>query len=213
MQSEHLKCAGLRRAECCSSACMSSTAIAKVLSVAAGAINVPFTSLLEGEVPSGLFKAPRELQDVLAQAGVDLERPLICSCGSGATAAVLSHAIALAQASKQSSPCTVRSLLSVSDRLHSAPSVVSPCEVYASQHLCLMFTSSKNGKILVERTRHSNAHTRGSLVFRARFTTDRGWSGQRPKATPSSPLQRSAEMRMSTGPIAAWCHRAGNSSR
>lgn len=59
----------------------------------AGALNVPFTSLLEGSSPAGVFKSPEELAQVLKAASVDLSRPIICTCGSGATAAVLAHAL------------------------------------------------------------------------------------------------------------------------
>lgn len=69
---------------------------------------MPFTALLQGEAPSGLFKEPKELRDVFEKAGADLERPLICSCGSGATAAVVAHAIALAKETSQGPPSTVR---------------------------------------------------------------------------------------------------------
>lgn len=58
----------------------------------AGAVNVPFTDLLEGGAPSGVFKSVDEMKAVFAAAGVDLGMPFIGSCGSGATGAVLSLA-------------------------------------------------------------------------------------------------------------------------
>lgn len=45
------------------------------------------------------LKGPDELQDVFQAAGVDLNQPLLASCGSGVTASVL--ALALAQLSPQ----------------------------------------------------------------------------------------------------------------
>lgn len=61
--------------------------------LSAGAVNVPFTDLLEGSSPAGRFQSPDELRKVLENAGVDLAKPIICSCGSGATAAILAHAL------------------------------------------------------------------------------------------------------------------------
>lgn len=58
----------------------------------AGALNVPFTDLLEGGAPSGVFKSVGDMKAVFDAAGVDIEAPVICSCGSGATGAVLSLA-------------------------------------------------------------------------------------------------------------------------
>jgi hypothetical protein len=60
----------------------------------AGAINVPFLSLLEGEAPSGAFKDPPALRAAFEQAGVSLDKPILCTCGSGATACHLAHALA-----------------------------------------------------------------------------------------------------------------------
>lgn len=53
---------------------------------------MPFTDLLEGGAPSGVFKSVDEMKAVFAAAGVDLSAPFIGSCGSGATGAVLSLA-------------------------------------------------------------------------------------------------------------------------
>lgn len=52
-----------------------------------GALNLPFTQVLN---PDGTLKAPDALRAALSDAGVDLDRPVITSCGSGATAAILS---------------------------------------------------------------------------------------------------------------------------
>ena len=55
-----------------------------------GAINVPFTSLLN---PNQTLKSPKELQAVLERAGFDLEGAAITSCGSGVAAAIISLAL------------------------------------------------------------------------------------------------------------------------
>ena len=52
--------------------------------------NVPFTALLNDDKT---LKAPEELRSTFEAAGVDLDRPIITSCGSGVTAAVLSLAL------------------------------------------------------------------------------------------------------------------------
>jgi thiosulfate/3-mercaptopyruvate sulfurtransferase len=55
-----------------------------------GSKNVPFgTLLMEG----GVMKPPAELRSVFEAAGVDLSKPVITTCGSGVTAAVLSLAL------------------------------------------------------------------------------------------------------------------------
>jgi thiosulfate/3-mercaptopyruvate sulfurtransferase len=55
-----------------------------------GSKNVPFgTLLMEG----GVMKPPAELRAVFEAAGVDLSKPVITTCGSGVTAAVLSLAL------------------------------------------------------------------------------------------------------------------------
>jgi thiosulfate/3-mercaptopyruvate sulfurtransferase len=51
-----------------------------------GAANVPFTELLG---PDGTMLAPEALRARFERAGVDGERPVILSCGSGVTACVL----------------------------------------------------------------------------------------------------------------------------
>ncbi|MBZ7720912.1 3-mercaptopyruvate sulfurtransferase [Klebsiella oxytoca] len=50
-----------------------------------GALNVPWTEL----VINGELKTTDELNEVFARQGVDFERPIIASCGSGVTAAVV----------------------------------------------------------------------------------------------------------------------------
>ena len=52
--------------------------------------NVPFKTLLNED---STFKTPDEIRAVFTQAGVDLNRPVITTCGSGVTAAVLSLAL------------------------------------------------------------------------------------------------------------------------
>ena len=48
----------------------------------------------------GRYKGPEELAEVFKGAGVDLERPIVASCGTGVTASVL--ALALHQISPSS---------------------------------------------------------------------------------------------------------------
>ncbi|ELM3722066.1 3-mercaptopyruvate sulfurtransferase [Edwardsiella piscicida] len=55
-----------------------------------GSYNLPWDSV----VRDGVLKTPEELQALLTQAGIDLQRPIIASCGSGVTAAVLLLALA-----------------------------------------------------------------------------------------------------------------------
>ena len=55
-----------------------------------GSKNVPFTTLLAGD---GTMKPVADLQAVFQAAGVDLSKPVITTCGSGVTAAVLSLAL------------------------------------------------------------------------------------------------------------------------
>lgn len=56
-----------------------------------GAINLPHGGLLQ---PDGRMKQTEALQQLFAETGVDLRRPIVNTCGSGVTAAV----VALAQA-------------------------------------------------------------------------------------------------------------------
>ena len=55
-----------------------------------GSLNVPFTDLLDG----AHLKSDGEMRQVLQEAGVDMDRPVITSCGSGVTAAVLAFGLA-----------------------------------------------------------------------------------------------------------------------
>lgn len=55
-----------------------------------GAKNVPFADLL---TQKGTMKEPNELTAVLEKADVDLSKPVIASCGSGVTAAILCLAL------------------------------------------------------------------------------------------------------------------------
>ncbi|MEP3420425.1 MAG: sulfurtransferase [Erythrobacter sp.] len=57
-----------------------------------GALNVPFGRVFNAD---GTFKDPAELRDLFIAAGVDLDRPIITSCGSGVTASVLVFALHL----------------------------------------------------------------------------------------------------------------------
>ena len=54
-----------------------------------GSLNVPFTEI----VANGRLKNPEEIRAALQAAGVDPERPIVTSCGSGASAAILSLAL------------------------------------------------------------------------------------------------------------------------
>ncbi len=54
-----------------------------------GALNVPYTTLLE----DGRLRAPEALAAAFATGGVDTGKPVITSCGSGVTAAILTFAL------------------------------------------------------------------------------------------------------------------------
>ena len=56
-----------------------------------GAHNVPFDSLLESD---GRMKPASELEPIFRQAGVDLDQPVVTTCGSGSTASGLALALA-----------------------------------------------------------------------------------------------------------------------
>jgi thiosulfate/3-mercaptopyruvate sulfurtransferase len=54
-----------------------------------GALNVPSTSVVE----NGRLAAPEKLRAAFAAAGVDPSAPIITTCGSGLTAAILWFAL------------------------------------------------------------------------------------------------------------------------
>jgi thiosulfate/3-mercaptopyruvate sulfurtransferase len=54
-----------------------------------GSLNVPFVEIVE----HGALKPPSALASILAEHGVDLARPVITTCGSGVTAAILALAV------------------------------------------------------------------------------------------------------------------------
>ncbi|MNE52643.1 3-mercaptopyruvate sulfurtransferase [compost metagenome] len=56
-----------------------------------GALNLPFGEALNAD---GTLKRGAALEAAFRDAGVDLERPVITSCGSGVTAAILSLGLA-----------------------------------------------------------------------------------------------------------------------
>lgn len=51
-----------------------------------GSCNLPFTQLYSAD---GTMKEPKDLREAIAATGIDLERPIITTCGSGVTASVL----------------------------------------------------------------------------------------------------------------------------
>ncbi|MDB5486144.1 MAG: sseA [Tardiphaga sp.] len=55
-------------------------------------LNVPFNTLYEAD--TGLLKSADQLRDIFNAAGVDLTRPIVTTCGSGVTAAVITLALA-----------------------------------------------------------------------------------------------------------------------
>jgi thiosulfate/3-mercaptopyruvate sulfurtransferase len=55
-----------------------------------GSLNVPYAELLAAD---GRLKPPAELRSLFVRAGVDLARPITCSCGSGVSAAVAALAL------------------------------------------------------------------------------------------------------------------------
>jgi thiosulfate/3-mercaptopyruvate sulfurtransferase len=58
-----------------------------------GSLNLPYETLYRAD---GTLRSPDELRAALTAAGVDLERPVVTSCGSGVTASVLALALYLA---------------------------------------------------------------------------------------------------------------------
>ena len=57
-----------------------------------GALNLPFPEVLN---PDGTMKHGPELEQAFRAAGVDLDRPVVTTCGSGVTAAILSLGLAV----------------------------------------------------------------------------------------------------------------------
>jgi thiosulfate/3-mercaptopyruvate sulfurtransferase len=57
-----------------------------------GALNLPFPGVL---TPDGTMKQGEELARAFRAAGVDLDRPVVTTCGSGVTAAILSLGLAV----------------------------------------------------------------------------------------------------------------------
>lgn len=56
-----------------------------------GSRNVPYADVI---APDGTLKQPDALREVFAQAGVDLQKPVVTTCGSGVSAAILTLALA-----------------------------------------------------------------------------------------------------------------------
>lgn len=54
-----------------------------------GSLNVPFTQI----VAEGRLRSPAEIEAAFREAGVDLDRPVVTSCGSGVSAAILAVAL------------------------------------------------------------------------------------------------------------------------
>ncbi len=59
-----------------------------------GALNLPFDRIVQG----GRLVGTDAVRKAFAEAGVDLSRPVITSCGSGVSAAILSLAMEIAGA-------------------------------------------------------------------------------------------------------------------
>jgi thiosulfate/3-mercaptopyruvate sulfurtransferase len=57
-----------------------------------GALNLPFPAILN---PDGTMKQGEALAQAFRAAGVDLDRPVVTTCGSGVTAAILSLGLAV----------------------------------------------------------------------------------------------------------------------
>jgi thiosulfate/3-mercaptopyruvate sulfurtransferase len=57
-----------------------------------GSRNLPFGGVLN---PDGTFKGEAGLREAFAEAGIDLDRPVVTTCGSGVTASVLLFALHL----------------------------------------------------------------------------------------------------------------------
>lgn len=57
-----------------------------------GALNLPFADLLN---PDGTMKQGPALEQAFGKAGIDLDRPVLTTCGSGVTAAILNLGLAV----------------------------------------------------------------------------------------------------------------------
>ena len=57
-----------------------------------GSLNVPYTKVFNED---GTYRSPEELRATFKAAGVDLDRPVVTTCGSGITASVLLFALHL----------------------------------------------------------------------------------------------------------------------
>ncbi|MEO0439980.1 MAG: rhodanese-like domain-containing protein, partial [Pseudomonadota bacterium] len=62
-----------------------------------GSVNIPHSAFFNTD---GTWKSPDEVKAVFDGAGVDLGKPVVTTCGSGMTAAVVSFAAALAGGEK-----------------------------------------------------------------------------------------------------------------
>jgi thiosulfate/3-mercaptopyruvate sulfurtransferase len=60
-----------------------------------GSTNLYYADVL---TPEGTMRSPTELRRLFAERGIDIERPVVTSCGSGVTAAILSLALDIAGA-------------------------------------------------------------------------------------------------------------------
>ncbi|MEE4199910.1 sulfurtransferase [Erythrobacter sp.] len=58
-----------------------------------GALNLPFAKVFAAD---GTYRSPAELRALFAEAGIDWDRPIVTTCGSGVTACVLLFAAHLA---------------------------------------------------------------------------------------------------------------------
>lgn len=56
-----------------------------------GSVNLPYSALIDPESHS--YRPREELAELIAGAGLDINRPVVCSCGSGVSAAVVMLAL------------------------------------------------------------------------------------------------------------------------
>lgn len=57
-----------------------------------GSVNLPWTRLVDAD--TGTFRSADEIAQLFREIGVDLEQPVICTCGSGVTACALALGLA-----------------------------------------------------------------------------------------------------------------------